>query len=541
MKVPSNMQPGDVLAQADLASYIGAMAKGVAEAQKALDDNTIGLLGEFTQPIPGLGSKSLMQLGLSPAFYHFRSATISASVSMTLRVREEIEVAVHLGIGGSQDSSAASTSSFKETTSAHGSVSFSDQFVAESKASQNASAMEAIDSYAESSTATHFVVAERVAVAASDKMSLQEDGLVRYNQEADLFVVPPQGKYWAVFGFVTGSAASDAFQIKAQQSLAPGPISDRKALAAAIKQQLTGQIDSVYMLSGDGSAADLTQVLFENNSYLVNTVAGADYQVRLRALARIIAAAGLGTVVVTGYTDGVGPTDYNLRLSELRAKSVRAILVANGVAVDAPIGRGEQGVSGQQADPSRRKVEISFVSPLPGCFLYFEDAQTVFDPQMGPPGSASVNGLRGSALYPANGTGINGKSAVSSAHELHLQFSDSAVLEASHSGELVYVTYKKNIGKDVAKVQVYRDQSSSQTTQQQSNFQADQDEAADTALTQAAGTKVNRASAVVASLDARYARMFDLTMSGNMSIAAELVSIPAPPEFLQFIKDYLED
>jgi OOP family OmpA-OmpF porin len=37
-------------------------------------------------------------------------------------------------------------------------------------------------------------------------------------------------------------------------------------------------------------------------------------------------------VVIEGHTDNTGSPDYNLRLSQLRADSVRSFLIANGIA-----------------------------------------------------------------------------------------------------------------------------------------------------------------------------------------------------------------
>lgn len=92
-----HLKPGDVLGQADLATYISAMGLGVAEAQRALDDNSVHQLGDFLDPQLGLEGKSLIQLGLMPAFYHFRSATLTCSVSMSLRVQETINAGGELG------------------------------------------------------------------------------------------------------------------------------------------------------------------------------------------------------------------------------------------------------------------------------------------------------------------------------------------------------------------------------------------------------------------------------------------------------------
>lgn len=99
MEPLERMKPGDVLSQAELATYIGAMGIGIAEAQRAMDKNTIDQLGAFVEPQAGLGGKTLLEIGLMPAFYFFRSATLSCSVSMSLQVHQNLGADGHLGDG----------------------------------------------------------------------------------------------------------------------------------------------------------------------------------------------------------------------------------------------------------------------------------------------------------------------------------------------------------------------------------------------------------------------------------------------------------
>ncbi|WP_108263265.1 hypothetical protein [Mangrovicoccus ximenensis] len=49
----------------------------------------------------------------------------------------------------------------------------------------------------------------------------------------------------------------------------------------------------------------------------------------------------------------------------------------------------------------------------------------------------------------------------------------------------------------------------------------------------------NRTVAVGASVDVRFSRQFEMNVTGNSAISARLVSIPAPPQFLETIKTYL--
>jgi hypothetical protein len=51
----------------------------------------------------------------------------------------------------------------------------------------------------------------------------------------------------------------------------------------------------------------------------------------------------------------------------------------------------------------------------------------------------------------------------------------------------------------------------------------------------------NRTVAVGASVDVRVSRQFEMNVTGNSSISARLVSIPAPPQFLETIKDFLAE
>jgi outer membrane protein OmpA-like peptidoglycan-associated protein len=528
----SDLKPGDVLGQVDLGSYIAAMGKGVAEAQRALDDNTIGLLGAFTEKLEGLRGKSLIQLGLSPAFYHFRSATISASVTMSMQVRQEFDIALHVEAGKGSSSSSSTATSVKQISSAHEKVIFSNH-VAETKSeASGASAMEAIDSYAESnaSTSSHFVLAERLAVAVAGKSALKGSGLVLYNAAADLYAVPPAGREWAVL-HLAAPANGEVYQIKpGSPPYAPTVGTTPSDMAQAIKSM----VKAAYILPAAAVPGDLREVRFDTNSHVVKEVGGVDYSARLRGLAQIVDAATLDPVAVAGHTDGVGPAGYNQRLSELRAASVRDVLVTYNVAVSAATGQGETGATDNQPDQSQRWARVA-VKPFAGCFIYIEDDPGIL--------AGNIGGQVKAGAYPANGEGLVQAGNVSSASALAAQLANEAKIEASLSGELVYLTNSKTSGAAVAKVQLFAAQSSSSSSQSDSSTDLDvnQGRSTNTALDQLSKTEVNRAAAVAGSLDVRFARMFDVSMSGNMSIAAELVSVPAPAEFLQFIKDYLED
>lgn len=68
-----------------------------------------------------------------------------------------------------------------------------------------------------------------------------------------------------------------------------------------------------------------------------------------------------GTIVVTGFTDGLGSTQENLDLSARRAAAIKSWLVEQGIdgeAVEA-VGKGEEGARDAVPDVHRRRVEIT--------------------------------------------------------------------------------------------------------------------------------------------------------------------------------------
>jgi outer membrane protein OmpA-like peptidoglycan-associated protein len=70
-------------------------------------------------------------------------------------------------------------------------------------------------------------------------------------------------------------------------------------------------------------------------------------------------------IIVIGHTDRVGTVEYNDKLSLLRARTVRAALVAAGIAADRiqEAGRGERepvvATADEVAEPRNRRVEIN--------------------------------------------------------------------------------------------------------------------------------------------------------------------------------------
>ncbi|MBX3567727.1 MAG: OmpA family protein [Rhizobiaceae bacterium] len=101
------------------------------------------------------------------------------------------------------------------------------------------------------------------------------------------------------------------------------------------------------LINFDLNSADLTEQARAN----LNEFAKALKDERLRA----------ATFIVEGYTDASGDERYNDRLSERRAQSVTAFLLANGIAIEKvkAVGMGEKNPRVPDPyDPVNRRVEM---------------------------------------------------------------------------------------------------------------------------------------------------------------------------------------
>lgn len=101
-----DMTPGEALLDVPMGEIIERMATAIAEAQVRLDEMSIriaAMLGEtrldMRQADGSVVSRSLLELGFTPSFYHFTDTTIDVKVSLTIRVAEEFTVRFQLPIG----------------------------------------------------------------------------------------------------------------------------------------------------------------------------------------------------------------------------------------------------------------------------------------------------------------------------------------------------------------------------------------------------------------------------------------------------------
>jgi outer membrane protein OmpA-like peptidoglycan-associated protein len=151
-----------------------------------------------------------------------------------------------------------------------------------------------------------------------------------------------------------------AAEMQAQQAQAAAARADRER--AELRNQLRQQLDSILETreTARGLIVNLSDVLFDTGS--ANLKPGA--REKLARVAGVLLSHPELKVQVEGHTDSVGSADYNQRLSENRADSVRTYLVGQGIASNAvgtagfgeavPVASNETAAGRQQ----NRRVEL---------------------------------------------------------------------------------------------------------------------------------------------------------------------------------------
>jgi outer membrane protein OmpA-like peptidoglycan-associated protein len=139
----------------------------------------------------------------------------------------------------------------------------------------------------------------------------------------------------------TAAQAAEAARLAAQQKAAAEADAERARQAAAsaeaekaeLRKQLLAQLNSILQTrdSARGLIVNMSDVLFDTGSYTLRPGA----REKLAKISGILLAYPSLKVQVEGHTDSVGGDDYNQRLSERRAGSVRDYLVSEQVSSDA--------------------------------------------------------------------------------------------------------------------------------------------------------------------------------------------------------------
>ena len=127
-------------------------------------------------------------------------------------------------------------------------------------------------------------------------------------------------------------AEADAADARARAAEATQTANKSVQDANTAREQLKAQLNSVLATSESarGLIVNMSDVLFDSGKYTLKP----DTKVSLAKVSGILAAYPGLKLQVEGYTDSVGGDDYNQKLSENRAGSVKDFLVSQGVSIN---------------------------------------------------------------------------------------------------------------------------------------------------------------------------------------------------------------
>jgi outer membrane protein OmpA-like peptidoglycan-associated protein len=133
-------------------------------------------------------------------------------------------------------------------------------------------------------------------------------------------------------------AAAEQAATQAKAQAAAEEAERAQAATAALRAQLLKQLNDVLQTTDTprGLVVNMADVLFETGKYALST----DAQLKLAKLSGIIQAHPGLNLAIEGYTDTTGAADFNMKLSQQRADTVRQFLIAQGLSADAITSKG---------------------------------------------------------------------------------------------------------------------------------------------------------------------------------------------------------
>lgn len=586
-----SMTPGQILADASVADFIGALGLAIAEAQTALDANSVNQLPEFLKPIESLDGKSLIELGLSPAFYHYQHADLACSLQLTLKVGNSLSVGV--GLNGSYGAGGTSTSS--DSSSRSETESGSSTATSEHTAQVNVTAAStgALTVGSRSFPLTGPDALTRIRALQDAVTADPAAGVPRllFTPPADTFTIttdaPPERvattERTVSFlggGFARGyiridTNADTEFRLNGTTTVTTTAQSDMDAYGAHV----AARIDATdgYEASFGGTTTAMLRVHFPTGRHTIEEFT-AEGQPRnatarrgLELIARMIRDLGL-RVRVEGHTDtqpysgGAQASDAaNLALGQRRADEVRDALIAYGAPATAVIssstGVADARAAGGAADQVRWRNADILLDPGMRLVRVFASGSSATLEGVGPANltppttagnawiylyAAQSGSLAGKKVtidgtdFALNGSAGGGAAAgTPEAHASNLSAlinGTSTVDFTSSSSANVVTVYRRSSPFSLA---LFTTESTEQRLSGTEGVTVTRQFTRTSSTSQERTGTGNSTVAFGGTIDVRYSRQYETTVTGNSSISARLVSIPAPPQFLETIQDFL--
>ncbi|HEX6374524.1 MAG TPA: OmpA family protein [Allosphingosinicella sp.] len=585
-----DMTPGQVLADANVAEFIKTLGLGIAEAQTALDENSVNQIAHFVEPRDSLGGKSLLDLGLSPAFYHYQHADISCSLQISLRIEKDF--GFDLNLSGNFGDTSTSADSSHETESETSSGTRTASSHREAKVEISMRTQGALQVGGSNFPLQGDTPLERIENLAARIRGDAQSGVSRVLPTHECGPVNPQvvppistvvttpntvaflggGRFSrAIIRIAQVPAGDETYTLKTGTSVIVNPGANLRAHADAVaaRIQTLGYATGVW----GGPGGSLLDVTHEHDVDRYDSPPGykPEQDGQVQTLAGFLKDTG-APVDIEGYTDRSGPQSYNLQLGQRRGAYLRDRLLALGVPaaqLNLVQSRGEQHWA-DQGLPDGQRVEDHRIASvrLRGdndyfVFVHGDASHEIVKTEVSPNKQATplahengfiyvyrplTNDLTGqSRKVVINGQNFPLRGAAAAGFPEHAPESYAANLAADinanqaagvrawREGNVVHLCPEGAKFTLLLVTETNREISMSGTDDVTVTEQFSRSRTRDVSQ-QRTG---NRTVAVGASLGIRYQKQFEMNVSGNSTITARLVAIPAPPEFLATIKEFL--
>ncbi|WP_294671638.1 hypothetical protein [uncultured Fluviicola sp.] len=587
-----------ILQQVDVSDIFKNLALGIAEAQQKLDDNSIAQAIKLAET--QINGVSLLELGFAPVFYAFQYADISASINLKMALKEALEFGFGLDLqiaknkGYSEDThNFLSEDSYSETTEEYkasrqmnfranekNSVKINNKFVKQSEALEAKSRIEKFK---------HDIITQASVEQVYE--DIQSKKLTNNNSRGvDI---------WIDNGFIRLEESlhykKDAVGILKIGSYSPTTLVDVNGSGAdfTVTTNLITTLDAadhpdvlgggqLYGVSKDGKvyqydnvnsvwAPILSTIYFPYNSDEVtmtkdlktgpndNSVAGyppgvvanknhSDHGLVHKVLRLIHNYDPESSITITGMTDPKGGNNpKNQSLAKRRAENLKSYIFGSTAPVNVKI-------DSVTNDPGNSNLEQRYAAiELDSDYLIFIDGNVTEDatPVKSSTGPnkfvyADVNTTEpfhkldakyGSAVlfYNLDEAFSEVVEHVSSKIESHsYEFKDGQHYFLEDES-IVKFTLLTNLTEEISIE--HDDESSSSGTEVSNSFLTSKTKNEKSILNDSVSNRSQDSSfALGASVDFRMSRQFEMSMEGNAAMSARLVAVPAPQDFVGFLR-----
>nr|WP_294858913.1 hypothetical protein [uncultured Fluviicola sp.] len=582
-----------ILQQVDVSDIFKNLALGIAEAQQKLDDNSIAQAVKLAET--KIGNESLLDLGFAPVFYAFQYADISASIYLKMALKESLEFGFGLDLqiaknkGYSEDThDFLSEDNYSETTEEYKAsrqisfrakekkaVKINKTFVSQKEDLKAKSRVEKFKRDIKTQASVDQVYDEIHSRTLTENHSRgvdvwMEGGYLRIEEGLHFGVTGVGVLKIQDFGSATNYDVNNSSTTPGSFPIASFSDSFFQSVSSDTDTFVYGltKTGDLYTLIGSNWVPVSSKMYFGYNSdeirYNTNLkdgpTDGADFDPvnpttaannqnyaehhLIHKVLRLIQNNDPGaSITITGMSDPKGGTNpKNQSLAERRAEKLRDHIFGSVAPVNVKTA-GTTNATGN-SDLLKRYAKIELDSDY---IILIGDAVT---------GDASTDSTVNKFVYAAHGTAESFKFIDVMYGSEHLTTTDDSAMDIidalniqNHqieetSDNLHYLLDNEAIVKfslftnQSEEIEIEdTNESSSEGTENSTSFFSGKTKNQKSLLNDSVSSKSQDSSfALGASVDFRMSRQFEMSMEGNSSMSARLVSVSAPDNFVEYLK-----